>query len=129
MKTDIYSTLGNQKKLMLYQVNYGEIKPGDSAFFEGYSVKNTKWLNRDSVKLLNKLFADSSNFITDKSKNCVLAASYGFKVSNDSANYVVFIGDDPCKKVLILNQTKNTETILDLADSNSITPFIKKAFQ
>jgi len=128
MEADFKHTLERKKKLSVYEVGYSENKPVDTSFYKGYWVKQKKVITRRSIETLIGLVSDSANYSPDRSKNCVLAANYGVKVTDDSLNYIVFIGKQPCMKILILDERLKSETVFDLTDHNTIIPFFDSLF-
>ena len=129
-KFELSNVLEQNKKVNIYQLIFDSRNDSnDTVFSDGYSIKNKIEINADQIRKLSNLLSDSSNYLFDKSKNCVLIASYGIKISSDSlGRYTVLIGDDPCKKMVILNEDKNSELIYDLSDNNSINSFFHSLF-
>lgn len=129
VEKDFSLLLEQKKKLEVYELTYGDHHLKDSLFYEGYGIKDKHMLNWKAITILLSSLKDSNNYLTDRSRNCVLAAKYGIKLASDSINYIVFIGKQPCMKISILNPEEKLEKIFDLSDSNTIIPFFDSLFK
>lgn len=125
MKADLAAVLGSKKKLDVYNIQYS---PTDSSFYKGYGMLGKRRLDHTQIEKLLSCLKDSANYLMDRNKGCVLAANYGAKVKNDSNDYVIFIGKDPCLKLMVLDRLTNEEVVSDLSDENTIVPFFDTLF-
>lgn len=128
MEKDFRHIIERKKQLRVYEIAYSDNNPKNKLFYKGYSISGEKLIGRKSIQALAGLIKDSANYLMDRSQNCVLVAHYGLKLNDDSLQYRVFIGKQPCLKILILNEKSNTETVYDLSDNNSIIPFFDSLF-
>ncbi|MBN8641239.1 MAG: hypothetical protein J0L86_05435 [Flavobacteriales bacterium] len=112
----------------IYKIKYDNEGTKGQLFYEGYSVIDAKKIEKQQFKEFKELLNDSTNYSNDNSKNCPAIPQYGFKIKQDSSEFIFFIGKNPCAKIIILNtQTKN-EVTKDLIDTNTIIPFFEDNF-
>jgi hypothetical protein len=128
METDFKHIMERKKQLSIYDIQYSTNRPNEKLFYKGYSIEGEKVIGRKTILTLTNLIKDSGNYITDRSQNCVMVAHYGIKLEADTLKYRVFIGKQPCLKMLVINEPLNTETVFDLSDKNTIIPFLDSLF-
>jgi hypothetical protein len=128
IEADFRLMMENRKHLSVYEIMYSDQRKKQKIFSKGYSIEGEKVIDIKTIQELAGLIKDSTNYLTDRSKNCVMVANYGIKLSGDSLSYLLFIGKDPCLKILVLNERMNTERVYDLTDNNNIVPFFDSLF-
>jgi hypothetical protein len=123
------NAIDRQKSVVIYKLKFENSSKGSSKFSEGYLVEDSIFIDEEDYNKLRSAFFDPANYSYSNSKGCVLVAKYGLKIVNSNSNYTVFIGADPCTKLMILENVNKGEFVVDLIEKNTIIPTIESSFK
>lgn len=104
--------------------DYATATPNGS-FYNSYSINDTATIEYEDIEKFIDVLNDEANYHQSQSKGCSFVANYGFKVKMDDINYIFFVGNKPCSKLVKLNEKTLEEKIIDIKEVNTIIPFIE----
>ena len=117
-----------QKSAYLAKIAYGDSNDMDSIFYQGYKITEKKALTGIEITELQSILRDSTNFLKDDIKNCASVPKYGCKINESGSNLTIFISENPCPKITIIDSRNNAETARDIIEPNDVIAFFERVF-
>jgi hypothetical protein len=122
--------LYSQNNIKIYKMEQNQLPKNSSGnLYERYVILDSAILKEKDFESFKKQALNTSNYLKNLSRNCPSIPTYGFQLTKGSVKYIVTLSSLPCAKLIVVNNNTKEEKVFDLAEKNTMSPYVETLFK